>query len=82
MEHIPPAQVDAVISSIMGSVPKAFFQIALVPDRWGKEIGHQLHLTVEPAEWWAATFERLGYRVIAQTDLDVRAQFIIERQEH
>lgn len=60
MEHIPPENVEAVLNNILGCAPKAFFQISLVPDDMGSEIGHPLHLTVRPYEWWADQFHLLG----------------------
>ena len=79
MEHIPPEHVDAVISNIMASTETVFFQIATVPDAFGKMIGQTLHLTVEPAEWWADTFERLGYRVQRLADNASNVQLIVTR---
>jgi SAM-dependent methyltransferase/uncharacterized Rossmann fold enzyme len=56
MEHIPPEDVDAVLANIMAAVPRCFFQIATVPDKFGATIGQPLHLTVRDHEWWAAKF--------------------------
>jgi SAM-dependent methyltransferase len=56
MEHIPEADVETVIANILDATPRAFFQIATVPDNWGETIGQQLHLTVRDHEWWAAKF--------------------------
>ena len=56
MEHIPPEDVDAVIANILDSTPRAFFQIATVPDSYGATIGQTLHLTVRDHDWWRAKF--------------------------
>lgn len=63
MEHIPTADVDAVISNIMGSAEKVFFHISTVPDVMGEIIHQTLHLTVRPHAWWFEKFNSLGYRI-------------------
>jgi uncharacterized Rossmann fold enzyme/SAM-dependent methyltransferase len=77
MEHIEPQHVDAVIRNVMGSAPKCFFQISLIPDALGKLIGQELHLSVHPMAWWQETFTRLGYRVEWAQDRGIAAVFII-----
>src|SRR3972149_1419005 len=47
MEHIPTADVDAVIDNILRSAQHVFFQISLRPDNFGNEISGPLHLTVK-----------------------------------
>lgn len=79
MEHLPPDQVDAVIANIMKSAAKVFFQIAIVPDTFGAVIGHELHLTVKPHDWWRATFERLGFEVMWEMPSHMHSQFVIKR---
>lgn len=79
MEHIPPADVDAVITNIMAASPKVFFQVSTVPDRMGALIERDLHLTVQPGEWWRQTFERLGLHVAWSRDRDLDVQLIIKR---
>ena len=63
MEHIPTEDVDKVIKTIMGAVPKAFFQICLVNDSFGGMIGHPLHLSIFPSVWWYERFKNLGYKI-------------------
>jgi hypothetical protein len=60
MEHIPPERVDAVIDNIIGLCDRVFFQICLVDDRFGDEIGEHLHLTVQPYEWWLEKLSGYG----------------------
>lgn len=79
MEHIPPDSVDAVITNIMASAETVFFQIATVPDAFGKMIGQTLHMTVQPAEWWASTCERLGFAVKRLAETDSTVQLIVKR---
>lgn len=52
LEHIPPADVDAVLTNIFANAANVFFQISTVPDLAGALINQQLHLTVKPAAWW------------------------------
>lgn len=50
MEHVE--DVDAVLANIFAAAPRVFFQISTVPDNMGQLIGHKLHLTVRPLQWW------------------------------
>lgn len=62
MEHIPPEKVDDVIKNIMDCVERCFFKIALFPDSMGALIGHSLHLSVYPADWWAEKLSSYSIR--------------------
>lgn len=77
MEHIQPELVRQVIKNIMSSAGKVFFQISTVPDTMGALIGQQLHLTVEPAQWWRELFLSLGYTVQWELEQDVAVMFFI-----
>jgi uncharacterized Rossmann fold enzyme len=77
MEHVPPVQVDAVLTNIMGASRKVFFQISTVPDGFGDMIGKSLHLTVKPVEWWREKFEALGFDVKWQASDDVSCRFVV-----
>jgi hypothetical protein len=77
MEHIQPDLVDDVIKNIMNSSEQVFFQISTVPDMMGALIGQQLHLTVEPAQWWREKFLSLGYAVQWELEEDIAAMFFI-----
>ncbi len=55
MEHIPPEKVDDVLGGIFNKTQRGvYFTISTVSDNCGKLIGEQLHLTVQPFEWWEA----------------------------
>ena len=56
MEHILPEDVSDVIRNIMDCVDSCYFKIALFDDSMGKLIGHPLHLSVFPSEWWQSKF--------------------------
>jgi hypothetical protein len=78
MEHIPPADVAAVVRNIMDASGTVFFQISTVPDAFGAVINQRLHLTVKPHEWWAGLFIRLGFAVTWQADHGTQSQFVIK----
>jgi SAM-dependent methyltransferase len=77
MEHIPTDLVGTVISNIMASAERVFFQIATVPDKFGASIGQTLHLTVKPHEWWLEQFAE--YRIEWQDAGDVHSCFYVTR---
>lgn len=60
MEHIPPEQVDTVLENIFACCQKVFFQISLIDDECGAFIGHPLHLSVHPYEWWLRKLRAFG----------------------
>lgn len=60
MEHIPTNRVDEVLDQIFSQADKVFFQISLVDDHFGKELGESLHLTVKPFSWWKAKLGKYG----------------------
>lgn len=60
MEHIPPEQVDLVLTNILQAARHVFFQISCVDDSCGKLIGHALHLSVHEPAWWKKKLEDLG----------------------
>lgn len=70
LEHIPPADVDAVINNCLMAAQHVFFQISTVDDVCGGLIGHPLHLTVQPYEWWLKKFRdrECAIHWSAQTD--------------
>jgi SAM-dependent methyltransferase len=77
MEHIPPLDVEAVITNIMRAAPRTFFNISTVPDELGVLIGQHLHLTVRPHKWWRETFQALGYHITWQEMTDVASSFFV-----
>jgi len=79
MEHIEPENVDSVIRNIMLAVDDCFFQISTVDDVFGETIGHHLHLTVEPHNWWADKFESLGFKVEWSEEKETQSLFHIRR---
>jgi hypothetical protein len=77
MEHIPTDDVDAVVTNIMTSAAKVFFQISTVNDSFGAVIHQKLHNTVRPHEWWQSAFVRLGYSIHWQEKSDINSCFVV-----
>lgn len=57
MEHIPSQDVNKVLNNILMAAQHCFFQISTVDDVLGGLVGHPLHLTVRPYEWWLQKFK-------------------------
>jgi 2-polyprenyl-3-methyl-5-hydroxy-6-metoxy-1,4-benzoquinol methylase len=82
MEHIPPEDVNAVLTNIMTCAKTTFFQINTLPDAYGALIEQPLHLTVKPYKWWTQTIADLGYE-ITWSDYDIVAsQFLVVNRRH
>lgn len=60
LEHIPPAQIDAVLNNCLDACQHVYFQISTVDDVMGVLVGHKLHLSVHPYEWWLQKFQDRG----------------------
>jgi 3-isopropylmalate dehydratase small subunit len=58
MEHVRPHRVDSVLNHILRAAQHVYFQIATADDNLGEPlIGHPLHLTVQPYDWWLQKFK-------------------------
>ena len=57
LEHIPTEQVNNVLNNCLMACQHVFFQISTVQDVFGGVVGHPLHLTVKPYEWWLEQFK-------------------------
>lgn len=79
MEHIPPEDVEKVILNIMESSGDVFFQISTVDDAFGSVIGHTLHLSVHPHEWWEGKFKSLGFKVLWSEEQEHASLFHISK---
>jgi len=66
LEHIPTPQVPAVLAHILRATGKAFLQISTTPDAMGALINQPLHLTMQPADWWAEQICLAGGRILWQ----------------
>src|SRR5512139_2210554 len=63
LEHIPPEDVDKVLTNIGTAAKKVYFAISTVPDVMGALVGEPLHLTVESPFWWHDKLKEVGYRI-------------------
>lgn len=77
MEHIPTEDVPVVLDNIAASTKRVFFQVSLIFDNFGGMIGHALHLTVKPFEWWVEQMSRIG-KITYSENLGDEARFYIE----
>ena len=50
LEHIPPEHVQAVLDNMV--TENCFLRVHLHEDKFGKNVGEKLHLTIQPHEWW------------------------------
>lgn len=57
LEHIPTEDINKVLNNILTAANHCFFQISTVDDVLGGLVGHPLHLTVRPYEWWLQKFK-------------------------
>jgi SAM-dependent methyltransferase len=56
MEHIPPEEVDTVLTNILNSASRVFFQISCQEDRCGALADEELHLSIQTYGWWVKKF--------------------------
>ena len=79
MEHIPPEYVALALDRIISKCRTTWFQISMVPDNFGAEIGQPLHLTVQPFQWWLRQLREIG-DVVDARDLIVDGVFVVEQK--
>lgn len=83
MEHIPPDDVDTVLTNIMTSAETVFFQICTIDDDFGELMYDEpLHLTVIPGETWIGIFESLGYTVAWYDIGATECRLVVTTQEN
>lgn len=78
MEHIPTSDVSTVLRNITDAADNVFFQISTVDDDMGVMIGHALHLTVKPHEWWREQLQAVG-EVTFDRDLGSASIFLVRQ---
>lgn len=77
LEHIPTEDVDKVLDNTLQACQHVFYQISTVDDVCGALIGHPLHLTVKPYEWWLAKFKERDCVVHWSKDLGNAVMFYV-----
>lgn len=68
LEHIPPASLNRVVENVLRSAKSVFFAIATFPDRCGKLIGEDLHLSVHDFAWWQTFFATFEAKILWSQD--------------
>ena len=63
LEHIPPKDIDKVLTNIFLAARRVYLAISTVDDHGGKLIGEPLHLTVHDPFWWHDKLEEIGFRI-------------------
>jgi len=77
MEHIPPEGVNRVLNNCLMACQHIFFQISTVDDVLGGLVGHPLHLTVRPYEWWLQKFNERKCLVHWSKDFGSHCMFYV-----
>jgi hypothetical protein len=77
MEHIPTDHVGKVLDTILSSAQHVFFSIGTSKDIWGKLIGEELHVTVQPYSWWLMQFATRGCVIHWSKELPEQACFYV-----
>lgn len=77
MEHIPPEQVDGVLTNILQAAQHVFFQIACNDDVCGALIGAPLHLSVHDHAWWLRKLQDSGAVVHWSEDCGTHCCFYV-----
>lgn len=78
MEHIPPEDVRKVLLNVVRAGWRVFLGICTDKDDYGPQLlGHPLHLTVQPAEWWREQLEALDCKILWSRTADQWAYFLV-----
>lgn len=72
-EHIPKSDIGEFLIDVIGFAKKfVFFVIATTPSRHKRlPDGRNVHLTVEPPEWWRSEIHKIKTDVIVEAFFDV-----------
>src|SRR5579862_8487834 len=77
MEHIPPIQVNQVLTTVLLGAQHVFFQIACEEDVCGALIGQPLHLSVHDYGWWLAKLQELDCTIHWSQDYGTHCCFYV-----
>lgn len=80
LEHIPPADVEAVLANLFQATPRLFLSIGTIEDKCGALAEQELHLSVHPHAWWRERLEKLG-RVAFEHDGLGQSIFYVVRSD-
>lgn len=76
MEHVAPEDVNRVLGHILAAAHTVYFQICTVPDHFGAVVGHPLHLTVKPHEWWRERLAALRANILHEEERPGESVFL------
>ena len=79
LEHIPPGQLDTVLTNILNSARQTFFAISCEPDNLGALIGETLHMNVQPYSWWLDKFRQYRCNIMWSHDGGGNCLFLVSR---
>lgn len=72
LEHIPPEAIDRTLDHCFQACRFLFLQVANFRETHGlKYVGHELHLTNRPLEWWLEKLKSRG-QVLVYREVEMR----------
>jgi len=77
LEHIPPDELDNVISHCLEYGQNVFFGISTVDDVMGERIGEKLHLSVHDYAWWCNKFVGMDCQILYSERLSNAVYFYV-----
>ncbi len=80
MEHIPPERVDRTLANIHAHCARVFYSICLREDHFGRVVGEELHLTVQPFTWWRDKLKHHGELLDARDCIDTAIFWVQSNQ--
>jgi hypothetical protein len=83
MEHLPPKEIDAALSTILTACDLVFFQIDTIHDYFGDhpDIQEDLHLTVWNYNQWLKKFADHGIVIHRSMELPTKVIFFVSGYE-
>lgn len=80
MEHLPcQFTMLAVIRMLEAARTGVFLSISLVPDAFGVWVGHPLHQTVQPFDWWKQSLSEIATLVECRDLLNTGLYYVEKR---
>lgn len=66
LEHLPPKEVPLMLKAMCENCSYAFLTISHSKAHHKGPNGEQLHLTIEPPEWWFDQMRKVGMKILEQ----------------
>lgn len=61
LEHLPPERLVSALGNILLCAPAGILIPACFPSGFNDDHGGPLHTIVQPPEWWASQFDKIGF---------------------